>query len=147
MKLEPGTVFPAKEAPIGGDTKTVCRQSGAMAMVQAVLPFMRKRRQGHIINITSMGGLVTFPGVGIYNGSKFALEGVSEALGKELKHLGIAVTGAMGLLLLPVRRPTRSSGFTRLRIWTATVAERVRGLAGLVVGNQNIKSGGERAQI
>jgi len=61
-------------------------------MVQAVLPFMRKRRQGHIINITSMGGLVTFPGVGIYNGSKFALEGVSEALGKELKQLGIGVT-------------------------------------------------------
>ena len=43
---------------------------------------MRKRRAGHIVNITSMGGLTTFPGVGIYNGSKFALEGISEALPK-----------------------------------------------------------------
>ena len=38
---------------------------------------MRKRRAGHIVNITSMGGLTAFPGVGIYNGSKFALEGIS----------------------------------------------------------------------
>ncbi|MBX9711632.1 MAG: oxidoreductase [Xanthobacteraceae bacterium] len=65
---------------------------GAVAVIQAVLPFMRKRRAGHIVNITSMGGLATFPGVGIYNGSKFALEGISEALAKEVKHLGIKVT-------------------------------------------------------
>ncbi|WP_263358118.1 oxidoreductase [Acidicapsa ligni] len=65
---------------------------GAVAVTQAVLPFMRKRRSGRILNITSMGGLVTFPGVGIYNGSKFALEGISEALGKEVKEFGIFVT-------------------------------------------------------
>lgn len=65
---------------------------GAVAVIQAVLPFMRKRRAGHIVNITSMGGLTTFPGVGIYHGSKFALEGISEALEKEVKHLGIKVT-------------------------------------------------------
>ena len=52
---------------------------------------MRKRRAGHIVNITSMGGLTAFPGVGIYNGSKFALEGISEALAKEVKPLGIKV--------------------------------------------------------
>jgi NAD(P)-dependent dehydrogenase (short-subunit alcohol dehydrogenase family) len=53
---------------------------------------MRARRSGHIINITSMGGIVTFPGVGFYHGSKFALEGISETLGKEVKDFGIAVT-------------------------------------------------------
>lgn len=65
---------------------------GAVAVIQAVLPHMRKARAGHIINITSMGGLTAFPGVGIYNGSKFALEGISEALAKEVKPLGIKVT-------------------------------------------------------
>ena len=52
---------------------------GAVAMIQAVLPFMRKRRRGHIMNITSMGGVVTFPGIAAYHGSKFALEGISES--------------------------------------------------------------------
>jgi len=65
---------------------------GPVSVIKAALPFMRKRRAGHIVNITSMGGLATFPGVGIYNGSKFALEGISEALAKEVKHLGIKVT-------------------------------------------------------
>lgn len=65
---------------------------GPVAVMKAALPFMRKRRAGHIVNITSMGGLAAFPGVGIYNGSKYALEGISEALAKEVKHLGIKVT-------------------------------------------------------
>jgi NAD(P)-dependent dehydrogenase (short-subunit alcohol dehydrogenase family) len=64
----------------------------AVAMMQAVLPFMRKRRAGHILNITSMGGMITLPGISFYHGSKFALEGISESLGKELNHLGIYVT-------------------------------------------------------
>lgn len=65
---------------------------GAISVLQAVLPFMRKRRAGHILNITSMGGLTTFPGVGIYNASKFALEGINEALASEVKQFGIKVT-------------------------------------------------------
>jgi NAD(P)-dependent dehydrogenase (short-subunit alcohol dehydrogenase family) len=65
---------------------------GAVAMMKAVLPFMRARRRGHILNITSMGGHVTMPGIAYYCGSKFALEGISESLGKEVKPLGIAVT-------------------------------------------------------
>ena len=65
---------------------------GAVAMIQAVLPFMRKRRAGHILNITSMGGIITLPGLSYYHGSKFALEGISETLGKEVKDLGIKVT-------------------------------------------------------
>ncbi|HVJ52539.1 MAG TPA: oxidoreductase [Aliidongia sp.] len=65
---------------------------GAVAMIKAVLPGMRTRRSGHIINVTSMGGFIAMPGVSYYCGSKFALEGISEALGKEVKSLGIHVT-------------------------------------------------------
>lgn len=65
---------------------------GAVAMMKAVLPYMRHRRRGRILNITSMGGYITLPGIAYYCGSKFALEGISEAVGKELKALGIAVT-------------------------------------------------------
>ncbi|QWT18628.1 oxidoreductase [Bacillus sp. NP157] len=65
---------------------------GAVAMMKAVLPAMRERRRGHIVNITSMGGYITMPGIAYYCGSKFALEGISEALGKEVASLGIHVT-------------------------------------------------------
>jgi len=65
---------------------------GAVGMIKAVLPYMRERRRGHIINITSMAGYVGLPGVAYYNGSKFALEGISEALSKEVRELGIKVT-------------------------------------------------------
>lgn len=65
---------------------------GAVAVLKAVLPYMRKRRRGHIINITSMGGFITLPGIAYYCGSKFALEGITEVLGKEVKPFGIAVT-------------------------------------------------------
>lgn len=65
---------------------------GAVGMMKAVLPFMRRRRAGHIINITSMGGFITMPGIAYYCGSKFALEGISEVLAKEVKAFGIAVT-------------------------------------------------------
>ncbi|ELW9527045.1 oxidoreductase [Burkholderia cenocepacia] len=65
---------------------------GAVAMMKAVVPFMRERRHGRILNITSMGGHITMPGIAYYCGSKFALEGISETLGKELAPFGIAVT-------------------------------------------------------
>jgi len=65
---------------------------GAVAVTKAVLPRMRERKAGHIINITSMGGFITMPGIAAYHASKFALEGFSESLGKEVKHLGITVT-------------------------------------------------------
>jgi NAD(P)-dependent dehydrogenase (short-subunit alcohol dehydrogenase family) len=65
---------------------------GAVAMIKAVLPYMRERRSGHVINITSMGGLMTMPGLAYYHGSKFALEGISGSLGKEVKGFGIFVT-------------------------------------------------------
>jgi NAD(P)-dependent dehydrogenase (short-subunit alcohol dehydrogenase family) len=65
---------------------------GAVATIKAALPHMRERRSGHIITVTSMGGLRTFPGVAFYHGSKYALEGISESLAQEVAHLGIHVT-------------------------------------------------------
>lgn len=65
---------------------------GSVAMIKAVLPSMRARRSGHIINMTSMGGFITMPGIAYYCGSKFALEGISETLAKEVADLGIKVT-------------------------------------------------------
>ncbi|WP_404420272.1 oxidoreductase [Thalassospira australica] len=65
---------------------------GAVAMIKAVLPHMRQRRRGHILNVTSMGGFITMPGISYYCGSKFALEGINEALAKEIAGFGIHVT-------------------------------------------------------
>ncbi len=65
---------------------------GAVAVIKAVLPYMRQRRRGHIVNITSMAGYAGLPGIAYYSGSKFALEGISDALAKEVKDLGIKVT-------------------------------------------------------
>lgn len=65
---------------------------GAVAVMKAFVPFMRRRRSGHIINITSMGGTITMPGIAYYCGSKFALEGISETLAKEMRGFGVAVT-------------------------------------------------------
>ena len=65
---------------------------GAAAMMKAVLPHMRSRREGRILNVTSMGGLMTMPGLSYNHGSKFALEGISSSLAKEIRPLGIYVT-------------------------------------------------------
>ena len=64
---------------------------GLANMTKEVLPFMRKQKSGHIVNIASIGGLVGFPGVGFYNATKFAVDGLSESLAKELAPLGIKV--------------------------------------------------------
>ena len=65
---------------------------GAVNMIKAVLPYMRQQKSGNILNITSIGGLTAYPGVSVYNGSKFALEGIAEGLAKEIAHLGIKLT-------------------------------------------------------
>ena len=64
---------------------------GLARMIHEVLPGMRRRRRGNIVNVSSIGGLVGFPGVGYYNATKFAVEGLSESLAKEVAPLGIRV--------------------------------------------------------
>jgi NAD(P)-dependent dehydrogenase (short-subunit alcohol dehydrogenase family) len=65
---------------------------GSVAVIQAVLPFMRARRRGHIIAVTSMGTPGSPPGLGFYHGSRAALEAIMDALGQEVAGLGIRVT-------------------------------------------------------
>ena len=64
---------------------------GAVAMTRAVLPVMRAQRSGAIANISSMGGQMSFAGFSAYSASKFALEGMSEALAAEMKPFGVKV--------------------------------------------------------
>jgi NAD(P)-dependent dehydrogenase (short-subunit alcohol dehydrogenase family) len=87
---------------------------GAMHVTQAVLPFLRKQRSGHIVNITSIAGFTAPPGYGFYAAAKYALEGMSLSLRQELAPLGIHVTlvepGALRTGFLDqssIRYPTR----------------------------------------
>jgi NAD(P)-dependent dehydrogenase (short-subunit alcohol dehydrogenase family) len=64
---------------------------GALAVTRAVLPAMRRRRAGLVVQVSSVGGVTTMLGGGAYSGTKFALEGLSEGLAAELAHLGIKV--------------------------------------------------------
>jgi NADP-dependent 3-hydroxy acid dehydrogenase YdfG len=65
---------------------------GLLRVTRAFLPHLRKQRSGHILNLSSIGGVVAGPGIGFYNGTKFAVEGISEALAAELAPLGVRVT-------------------------------------------------------
>ena len=65
---------------------------GALRVIKAVLPSMRTRRRGAIINVTSLAGVVPLPFWGVYNASKFALEGLTETLRHELRPFGISVS-------------------------------------------------------
>jgi NAD(P)-dependent dehydrogenase (short-subunit alcohol dehydrogenase family) len=65
---------------------------GLLTVTRAVLPSMRKRRSGRILNLSSVGGFASWPGWGVYCATKFAIEGLSEAMDAELFPLGIRVT-------------------------------------------------------
>ncbi|MEN2402462.1 oxidoreductase [Flavobacterium sp. MC2016-06] len=65
---------------------------GLLNITRAVLPFMRKERSGHIINFSSVGGITGITGWGVYGSTKFAVEGITEAMAIELKPLGIHAT-------------------------------------------------------
>jgi len=85
-----GAVEEATDAEIASVFET--NVFGLLRVTRAILPQMRKQRSGHVVNLSSIGGLVGLPGWGIYNATKFAVEGLSEALATELAPLGIGVT-------------------------------------------------------
>ena len=82
---------------------------GAVAVIQAVLPILRSQRSGAIVNISSLGGQLSFGGFGAYSASKFALEGLSEALAPEMAPFGIKV-----LIVEPGYFRTNMTGSGRL---------------------------------
>lgn len=104
---------------------------GALHVLRAVLPHLRERRAGHVLNITSIGGLKTFPGVGVYNASKFALEAIGESLSQQVGPLGIKVTN-----IEPSGFRTKWAGEsatianTQIDDYQATVGENIRGIEG-----------------
>ena len=110
---------------------------GLAAMTRAVLPGMRARHAGFIVNISSIGGLTSFPAIGYYNASKFAVEGLSEALWQEVEPLGIKV-----IVVEPSGFRTdwagRSAGESKLRIADyAATAGKARAGVRAVSGKQD----------
>ena len=94
---------------------------GPVSLIKAALPGMRARRGGHIVNISSVGGYVTFPAVGYYHMAKFALEGLSDTLAKELAPFGIGVTVvAPGAFRTDFRGPSGKQSATRIDDYAAT---------------------------
>jgi NAD(P)-dependent dehydrogenase (short-subunit alcohol dehydrogenase family) len=65
---------------------------GALWVTQAALPFLREQGSGHFLQVSSIGGISAFPGIGMYHASKWGLEGISQALAQEVKGFGIHVT-------------------------------------------------------
>ncbi|MFZ0043605.1 MAG: SDR family oxidoreductase [Solirubrobacteraceae bacterium] len=65
---------------------------GALWVTQAALPLLREQGSGHIVQVSSIGGISAFPSVGIYHASKWGLEGISQALAQEVREFGIYVT-------------------------------------------------------
>lgn len=102
---------------------------GPLRVLRAVLPHLRERKSGHILNITSIGGLKTFPGVGVYNASKFALEAIGESLAQQVGPLGIKVTN-----IEPSGFRTEWAGSsatyvdTSIEDYRATVGENLKGI-------------------
>lgn len=65
---------------------------GALWVTQAATPYLREQGSGHILQVSSIGGISAFPNLGLYNASKWALEGFSQALASELAPFGVSVT-------------------------------------------------------
>ena len=100
---------------------------GLIDMTRAVLPVMRKQRSGAIINVSSVGGIRSAPGIGYYNGTKFAVEGISEALALEMRPLGVDVLIVEpGPFRTNWAGPSIKQSATRIDAYDATAGERRR---------------------
>src|SRR3954451_4868059 len=85
-----GMVEELSESEVRGQIET--NLFGALWVTQAALPFLRGQGSGHFLQVSSIGGVSAFPSVGIYHASKWALEGISQALAQEVAQFGIKVT-------------------------------------------------------
>ena len=104
---------------------------GLAAMIRAVLPGMRARRRGHIVNLSSVAGFVGFPGSGYYAATKHAVEGLSDALAKEVEPLGIHVLCVEpGPFRTDFAARSLRQTLSRFPDYEATVNTRLRTLAG-----------------
>jgi NAD(P)-dependent dehydrogenase (short-subunit alcohol dehydrogenase family) len=103
---------------------------GPVNLTKAVLPGMRERGRGHIVNVSSIGGIVTFPGVGYYNMVKAGVEAMSDALAKEVAPLGIGVTVvAPGAFRTDFRGPDSArQAATRIAAYDSTVGKAREGM-------------------
>ncbi|HEX2131649.1 MAG TPA: SDR family NAD(P)-dependent oxidoreductase [Actinophytocola sp.] len=114
-----GAVEELTEAEIRAQMET--NFFGALWVLQAALPIMREQGSGHLVNVTSEGGVRAYPGIGAYHASKWALEGLSESLVKEVRNLGIRVTNVepgpygTGWLDVGSRQSTPIAAYDRLR--------------------------------
>ncbi|MCX5232040.1 oxidoreductase [Streptomyces sp. NBC_00233] len=95
---------------------------GVLNTLRATLPTLRAQRSGHVLNIGSVGGFATAPAAGLYGASKFALEGISEALHGELAPLGVHVT-----IVEPGGFRTDFLGSSSMRVEPASIADYVAG--------------------
>jgi NAD(P)-dependent dehydrogenase (short-subunit alcohol dehydrogenase family) len=97
---------------------------GPWHMAKAALPGMRERKRGHVVNISSVGGMVTYPAVGFYHMAKFALEGFSETLAKEVAPFGIGVTVVEpGAFRTEFRGTSSKQSSIRLSAYAATAGK------------------------
>jgi NAD(P)-dependent dehydrogenase (short-subunit alcohol dehydrogenase family) len=99
---------------------------GALWVLQAALPILRAQGGGHLVNVTSEGGVRAYPGIGAYHASKWALEGLGESLAKEVRDLGIRVTNiepgpyGTGWLEVGSRQSAPLAAYDRIRAGAET---------------------------
>jgi len=102
---------------------------GAIRMVNAVLPFMREQKRGHIINVSSLSGLSAIPFLGMYSASKFALEGYTEALRHEVKpfniHVSLTEAGFLRTSMMQ-HRQIAANRLTEYDLWRERALDAIR---------------------
>jgi NAD(P)-dependent dehydrogenase (short-subunit alcohol dehydrogenase family) len=96
---------------------------GALWVTQAALPYLRAQNAGRILQVSSIGGIAAFPGLGLYHASKWALEGLSESLSQEVSRFGIKVT-----IIEPSGFSTDWSGSSSVHAAESPAYESIRGL-------------------